>query len=182
MSSLRYTKTAIAIHWISAAVIIAAFVLAFSLDEMPLSPKKLQMISWHKWLGITALGLTAFRLLWRITHIPPEPVTTIPRWQQLSAIWLHRTLYFMLLVIPLSGWAMSCAKGYPVVYLGLIPLPCLLEKNLELGAQLLDLHEALNYALLGMLFLHVAAAIKHHIIERDETLARMIPWLRKANN
>lgn len=180
-STARYTKTAILLHWLTFLLIAAALGLAWSLDDMPLSPAKLKLISWHKWAGITVLMLTALRLVWRFTHTPPALSNTLPKWQQLAAHGVHVLLYILLLAIPLSGWAMSCAKGYPVVYLGILPLPCLLAKNLELGEQLMTLHEFLNYALLALLGAHIAAAIKHHVIEKDDTLARMAPWIRSRS-
>jgi cytochrome b561 len=84
----------------------------------------------------------------------------------------------LLFAIPLSGWLMSSAKGFQTVWFGVLPLPDLVGKDKELGDLLKEVHEALNFALLGLVIAHVAGALKHHFIERDDILARMLPFLR----
>jgi cytochrome b561 len=174
----RYSSLAIVLHWLSALMIFAAIGIAWSFDDMPLSPRKLEMISWHKWVGITILGLTALRLFWRTSHRPPALPANMPAWQKWAAHGTHGALYILLVLIPLSGWAMSCAKGYPVVYLGLVELPCLVNKDLELGKSLREAHEWLNITLLVLLAAHLGAALKHHLLDRDNTLSKMLPWIR----
>ncbi|MFA7243586.1 MAG: cytochrome b [Sulfuricellaceae bacterium] len=176
-STTRYTATAIALHWLAALLIFAAFPLGVYVADLAFSPLKLRLLSYHKWLGVTVFLLTVARLAWRATHTPPPLPQTIPLWQQRAAHTLHHLLYVLLLAIPLSGWLMSSAKGFPVVYLGLVQLPDLVSKNAELGDLLKALHTALNYGLLALLGLHVAAALKHHFIDRDATLRRMLPFV-----
>lgn len=175
-STTRYTTTAIALHWLVALLIFAAFPLGVYVADLAFSPLKLKLLSYHKWLGVTIFLLTVARLAWRATHTPPPLPATIPLWQQRAAHVLHYLLYVLLLAIPLSGWLMSSAKGFPVVYLGLVQLPDLVGKNAELGDLLKTVHAALNYGLLALLGLHVAAALKHHFIDRDATLRRMLPF------
>lgn len=146
------------------------------MHELALSPLKLQLISYHKWLGVTIFLLTVARLAWRATHTPPPLPETIPRWQQRAAYGLHLLLYVLLLVIPLTGWAMSSAKGFPVVYLGLVQLPDLVGKDKMLGELLTTVHQMLNFGLLALVGMHIAAALKHHFIEHDTTLRRMLPF------
>jgi cytochrome b561 len=171
----RYTATAIALHWLAALLILAAFPLGIYVHELAFSPLKLKLISYHKWLGVTIFLLSVARLAWRATHTPPPLPDTIPRWQQGAAHGLHHLLYLLLLAIPLSGWLMSSAKGFPVVYFGLVQLPDLIGKDAGLAERLHDLHAVLNFALLMLVGLHVAAALKHHFIDRDATLRRMLP-------
>lgn len=176
----RYRTPAVLLHWLIAILIIAALGLAFYLDGLPLTPAKLKLISYHKWVGVTVLILFLPRLLVRLTHpAPASPV--MPYWQMLAASLTHGLLYILMLAIPVTGWLMSSAKGFPVVYLGLIPLPDLVAKDAALGDALKQVHEALNLGLLTLLGLHVAAALKHHAIDRDETLVRMLPILKRAN-
>ncbi len=175
-----YTRTAIRLHWLLALGLSATLALGFYMSDLPFSPTKLQYYSWHKWAGITLLLLAAFRLAWRATHPAPAAPAGMPAWQHAASEWTHRLLYLLMLAIPLSGWLMSSAKGVPTVYFGLLPLPDLVEKNLELGKLLGQLHAALNFGMLGLVGLHVAAALKHHLIDRDEVLARMLPFLNKA--
>ena len=172
----RYTATAITLHWLAALLIFTTFPLGVYMHELTLSPLKLQLISYHKWLGVTIFLLTVARLAWRTTHTPPPLPETIPRWQQRAAHGLHLLLYALLLVIPLTGWLMSSAKGFPVVYMGLVQLPNLVGKDKALGDLLMDIHKMLNFGLLALVGMHIAAALKHHFIEHDATLRRMLPF------
>ena len=174
-STTRYTATAIALHWLTALLVFVSFPLGVYMHGLALSPLKLQLISYHKWLGVTIFLLTAARLAWRAAHVPPPLPETIPLWQQRAAHGLHLLLYILLFAIPLSGWLMSSAKGFPVVYLGLVQLPDLVGKDKALGELLTEVHEMLNFGLLALVGMHVAAALKHHFIERDTTLLRMLP-------
>jgi cytochrome b561 len=173
----RYTSVAVALHWIIAALITATFVLGVYMHELELSPVKLKLYSYHKWIGVTIFLLVIFRLGWRLTHTPPEPVP-MARWQRQAAAVAHVALYVLTLVIPLSGWLMSSASGFQVVYLGILPIPDLLAKNKALAEQLKELHEGLNFLMLAVVILHVVAALKHHFSDRDDVLTRMLPRLK----
>ena len=100
----------------------------------------------------------------------------MPGWQKTAAQGLHHLLYLLMIAIPLSGWLMSSAKGFQTVYFGIIPLPDLLQKNKELGELLELVHSSLNFTLAGLVVAHIAAALKHHLLDRDEVLARMLPF------
>lgn len=173
MAETRYTATAITLHWLSALLIIAAFVLGVVMVDMKISPTKLQYYSWHKWLGITVLGLVALRLLWRLFHPAPALPLQTPRWQVLAASAGHWMLYALMFAIPLSGWAFSSASGYPVVYLGQFPLPDWVPKDKALAGQLKDVHELLTAILMWVVAGHFAAALKHQFVDKDGLLARM---------
>jgi cytochrome b561 len=171
----RYTGMAMGLHWLTVALIVAAFGLGWTLADMEISPQKLRWLSWHKWLGITVLGLTALRLGWRLTHPAPPLPAAVPVWQQWVAHAVHLLLYGLMFAIPLSGWLFSSAKGIPVVYLGVLPLPDLIGADEAVAGWLRTLHAVLNYTLLATVGAHVGAALKHHFIERDDVLARMLP-------
>ncbi|MBU2641455.1 MAG: cytochrome b [Gammaproteobacteria bacterium] len=172
-STLRYTTPAIVLHWLVALLIFVGFPLGVYMHELPLSPTKLQLYSYHKWIGITVLLLAGLRVVWRLTHRPPPLPDSVVRWQRQASAVVHGLLYVLMLAIPLSGWLMSSAKGFPVVWFGVLPLPDLVDKNRELGDLLVGVHQALNFTLLGLVILHVAAALKHHFIERQPFLQRM---------
>ncbi|MES2770958.1 MAG: cytochrome b [Pseudomonadota bacterium] len=172
MSAQSYTKLAIFFHWLTALMIFVAFPLGLYMHDLPFSPNKLQLYSYHKWLGITVLLIAILRLTWRATH-PAPPMLAMPRWQQLLAHSIHHLLYLLIFAIPISGWLMSSAKGFQTVYFGILPLPDLLAKNKELGDLLAEVHELLNYTLLALVGAHIAGALKHHFVERDDTLKRM---------
>lgn len=173
--SAGYTRTAVSLHWLLAGLIISAFALGWVMTELAISPMKVRMYNWHKWLGVTVLGLAAVRALWRLTH-PAPPLLAMPAWQQKAAHMLHGALYVWLFALPLSGWAYSNATGYPVVYLGLWRLPDLVARDKALAGQLLQLHEILGWFMFAMTLAHLAAALKHHFVDRDETLRRMLRW------
>jgi cytochrome b561 len=175
----RYTATAIRLHWLMALLIFVALPLGWYMSDLPLSPLKLKLISYHKWLGVTVFLLAIARLAWRVNHTPPPMPSTMPAWQRHAAHGVHHLLYLLLFAIPLSGWLMSSAKGFQTVYLGVLPLPDLIGKDKELGDLLKTVHAALNTGLLALLGAHVAAALQHHFIERDDILIRMLPFLDK---
>ncbi len=178
-TATRYTGIAIGLHWMTAVLIIIAFGLGWTLADMEFSPQKLRWLSWHKWLGITVLGLTALRLAWRLTHPAPPLPPTVPHWQRWAAHAVHGLLYGLMFAIPLSGWLFSSAKGVSVVYLGVLPLPDLIGANESAASGLRALHAVLNYMLAAAVGAHIGAALKHHFIERDDVLARMLPPIRR---
>lgn len=178
-TATRYTGMVIGLHWLTAALIVIAFALGLTLANMEISPRKLRWIAWHKWLGITVFELTVLRLAWRLTHAVPSLPASLPAWQRQAARAVHVSLYALLFAIPLSGWLYSSAKGIPVVYLGVLPLPDLIGADEALAGRLRTLHEWLNWTLLVLVVAHVGAALKHHFIERDDVLARMSPLAKR---
>ena len=173
----RYGAAAIALHWVTAVLIVANLLLGLSMVALSFSPRKLQWYQWHKWVGVTVFLLTCARLAWRAVH-PAPPAVAMPRWQLRAAAASHVALYALLFLVPLSGWLYSSATGVQVVYLGLVPLPDLVAKDRALGDVLKTVHVTLNVALFSLVALHAAAALRHHFIERDAVLSRMLPLPR----
>ena len=174
-SRQQYTGIAKVLHWLIALLIIGLFMLGQYMSDLSMSPRKLQLYSWHKWFGVTVFLLVLIRLGWRLTHQPPSLPASMPKIQQLASHVGHAALYLLMLVIPLSGWLMSSAKGYQTVWFGVLPLPDLLGKDKQLGDMLAELHGALNGLMMLMIVVHVLAALKHHFIDRDDILKRMLP-------
>ena len=172
-ASSRYSTPAIVLHWLVAVLIFATFPLGLYMVDLPLSPDKLKLYSYHKWIGVSVFLLVAIRLGWRLTHTPPALPGDIAAWQRRASAVAHGLLYAMMGVIPVSGWLMSSAKGFQTVWFGVLPLPDLVEKSRELGELLATVHQFLNYVLLALVILHVGAALKHHFIERRPFLQRM---------
>jgi cytochrome b561 len=175
MAEHHYTRTAVGLHWLIAAFIICAFTFGWIMTDMEISPLKLKMFNWHKWVGITVLALAMVRILWRLTHRAP-PMVPMPRWQQASAHALHGVLYLLLLGMPLSGWTYSNAAGYPIVYLSLWRLPNLVAKNAELAERWEGIHKLLGLVLAACVVGHALAALTHHYWHKDDTLRRMLRW------
>jgi len=171
----RYTRTAQALHWLMAVLLVGLVSLGLYMHELPLSPRKLQLYSYHKWAGVTAFLLVLARLAWRATHRPPPlPPGTSPV-VRIAASAGHGLLYALMVAIPLSGWLMSSAKGFQTVWFGVLPIPDLLGKDAALGETLRAVHEYLNLTLIALVIGHVLAALKHQFIDRDGLLLRMWP-------
>ena len=168
-----YTPVAKGLHWLMAALILGLAALGIVMHEMPLSPLKLELYAWHKWFGVTVFLLVWLRLAWRLTHRPPALPATLSAPLQRLAHAGHGLLYVLMIVIPLSGWLMSSAKGVQTVWFGLVPLPDLLGRDRELGDLLQQAHKLLNLLLLLTLAGHVLAALWHHFVLKDDTLRRM---------
>jgi cytochrome b561 len=177
--STHYTRTAVSLHWLIAGLILAALFMGWTMTSMEFSPGKLKLVNYHKWVGVTVLALVLLRISWRLTHRPP-PLEPMAGWQRFSAHAGHGLLYLLMVAMPLSGWAYSNATGYPIVYLGKLPLPDIVGRDKELGAQLLLLHKTLAIAMAATVALHVLAALQHHFFHGDRTLRRMLTWRRQA--
>lgn len=175
----KYTKTAMALHWVIAAMMIWAFALGWIMTDIHgFSPTKLRYFSWHKWIGVTVLVLAVARLLWRATHTPPALPDTMHRWEETAAHLGHAALYVLMLAIPVSGYFYTSAAGIPVVYLGVLPLPTIIGANPAMAEVLKTLHICLNYGLLAAVLGHLLAVVKHQLIDRQRLLQRMLPFGR----
>ena len=173
-ASARYTTPAIALHWLAAVLIIGTFCVGAYMADLPPSLAKLKLFNWHKWAGVTVLVLSALRLAWRVGHRPP-PDLPAPRWQLIAAHATHHTLYLLFFLVPLAGWAYSSAKGFPIVWFGVLPLPDFVPKDEVLAEVFETLHGSLAWLMAALVVLHVGAAFKHHFMDRDGLLDRMRP-------
>ena len=170
----RYTSIAITFHWLLALMIVTSFSVGLYMHDLPLTPQRLKLYNWHKWAGITILALSALRLLWRLANPPPAEVP-MPAWQQVAARASHGAMYVLFFAVPLVGWAYSSAAGFPIVWLGVLPLPDFVSPDKALAEAIKPWHGRLAITLAGLVALHVAAALKHQFIDRDGLLRRMWP-------
>ena len=171
----RYTSTAKCLHWIMAIALIAIFSLGFYMHDLPFSPMKLKLYSWHKWGGVCIFLLVFVRLAWRIMHRPPALPDHMKPLERLVAHGGHLALYLLMIAVPLSGWLMSSAKGFQTVLFGVFPIPDLIEKNEAWAEILQQIHGSINLFFALVVVGHAAAAIKHHVIDKDDVLTRMLP-------
>ncbi len=174
----RWGSFAQLLHWVIVALIALQVTLALIADDLPLGMKKLAMLARHKSVGITILGLAAIRLIWRWTNPTPALPETLKPYERVLAHVTHAALYLLLFAMPLSGWLMSSARGFPVSWFGLVQLPDLVPKSKPLYEALLQTHDLLALALGAVVLLHVAAALKHHYVLKDDVLRRMLPFTR----
>ena len=173
-STARYSGVAIALHWLLALLIVGAFGVGLYMADLPVSPSRLKLFSYHKWAGVTILALSLLRLVWRLTHRPP-PDLAMPGWQNKAAHLTHWALYALFFLVPLAGWAYSSAAGFPVVWFGVLPLPDFVPVDKALAELMKERHEMLAWAMAALVALHVAGALKHQFIDKDGLLARMRP-------
>jgi cytochrome b561 len=167
------------LHWVLAMALVGIFFMGNYMTDLPFSPWRLKLYNWHKWVGISILVLSVWRLVWRITHRPPAlPVSmeaAMPRWQHMAYHATHLSLYALFFVVPLVGWAYSSAAGFHIVLFGVWPLPDWVPADKALAALIKPWHELTAQAMAALVVLHVGAALKHQFIDRDSLLARMRP-------
>jgi cytochrome b561 len=184
----RYTRTAAALHWLLALLLIVNVALALSVDLLPDAWVR-PVIDTHKSLGITALGLVLLRLLWRASHRPPPLPTSYAAWERKASHAAHALLYLVMLVLPLSGWlhdsAWKDAATHPMHWFGLFEWPriaAIMALPPALKEALHDtfgsVHTAAGYALYALFTLHVAGALKHQWVDRQQELQRMALFRR----
>ncbi|NJC41944.1 cytochrome b561 [Brevundimonas alba] len=173
----RYSTVSLILHWLIAALVLAQ-VLLISAHEATDGPLSREFVTIHKSVGLSLLLLTLFRIGWRVANPAiPLPAET-PRWQKLAARATHVGFYVMLLAMPLLGWAASSAAGREIVWFGLFDWPLLpVGGGRDVARDLMDLHEDGAKILYVLIFLHVVGALKHHFIDRDNVLHRMIPLI-----
>jgi cytochrome b561 len=177
-TTVRWGHVSQFLHWLIVVLIIVQVTLATIADDLPLGVKKLALLARHKSFGITILGLAVLRLLWRWMNPTPTLPDTLKPYERVLASLTHAGLYILLFAMPLSGWMMSSARGFPVSWFGFIQLPDFVPKNKPLYDAMLETHETLSYALYAVVFLHVVAALKHHVMLKDNVLRRMLPFTK----
>ena len=164
------------LHWLIVLLIVVQVTLGTWATDLPAGSKKLGLLARHKSVGITILMLVSLRLLWRWANPTPALPPTLKTWEQTVARVTHVLLYLLLFAQPLSGWMMSSARGFPVSWFGFFQLPDLVPKNKSLYEALLMTHSTLAWVLGAVVALHVAAALKHHFMLKDDVLRRMLPF------
>ena len=177
MSNTHYTSTAKILHWTIAAAIVLQFVLAKLADlagDDDLAVRELALLANHKSVGITILALALIRIVWRVKNPPPALPASMPAWQVRASHASHWTLYGLIIVIPITGWLMSSASAYSVSWFNLLQLPDFVAPNPDLKDLLNEVHETLAKLLFVVALLHILAALKHAVIDKDGVLSRML--------
>jgi cytochrome b561 len=163
------------IHWLTAALVLLVFVLAFSIDIATSRNSHMALLQLHRSIGLTIWVLTMGRFVWRCFAKYPNWPSDMSRPMQIVAMATEYTLYALLLTQPLLGLLQTNAHGDLVNLYFIGQLPALIEKNRQLAQTLLSLHKAVGFSLLGLIALHAAAALFHHFWRKDDTLTAMLP-------
>lgn len=178
-SAGRYSRGAIILHWLIALLIIGNVVGASVAEDMPREDAMVIMGS-HKAIGILILLLTVLRIIWRLTHRPPPLAESLKAWEAALARVTHSLFYILMIAVPVAGWGLHSAfsQGKPVSIFGLFDFPALPVGSDKPTIGLFnDLHELTATAMIVLVVLHLAGALKHQFLDRDGTLARMLPFL-----
>lgn len=179
-AAARYSRGAIAFHWAIALLIMFNFAAAWVSEDMP-KEEAMQVMGNHKAIGITILLLSIGRIVWRITHRPPPLEESLKAWEAALAKVTHALFYFLIVAVPVAGWGLHSAasKGLPVSIFGLFGFPAMPVGSDKPTIGLFhEMHEVLATVMLVLLVLHILAALKHHFLDRDGTLRRMVPWMK----
>lgn len=173
----RYSRGAIAFHWVTAALVLFNLWLGLFHDSLP---REWKVMPVHKSVGVTILVLTLGRIAWRLTHKPPRLPDLMPAWEKIAARASHYILYALLLILPLTGWLLSSnpEKPRPIEWFFLFKLP-VLPATPDIARAAHETHEILGVTMAVLVVIHVAAALRHHFLLRDRVLARMLPGVRR---
>lgn len=179
-TATRWGPVSQVFHWLIVLLILVQGSIGLLMGGMRNSPDKIEVYALHKSIGLTLLALVVLRLLWRWHAGAPRVVAGTPHWQEWIARATHWALYALLFALPISGWVLNSAAGFPLQWFGVVNLPAITGRDHDLHELAEDLHELLFWALAAIAVVHAAAAGYHHIFQRDDTLARMLPsgWLR----
>jgi cytochrome b561 len=198
VSSTRYTRTAVFLHWLIGLSILGMFAFGWYMTGLPkdapktdtfdlfdlgiytlhlseaISPRTLYF-NLHKSIGVTLLALIVLRIVWRFIHKPPAPLDSWKAWERRLSGLSHKALYLIMIIVPLSGIIMSAYGKYAVKWFGIVLIDGMDNKAIRESS--LSVHEIAGWVLLAFIILHVAGALKHAIIDKDETMSRM-RWRR----
>jgi cytochrome b561 len=169
---------AMVLHWALALLIFGQLVLGRVAEEARVSPQKLDLFVWHKSVGVTILCLVLLRLGWRVANRVPTPPATVAVWERYAARLGHLLLYLLMIAVPLTGWWISDTSRIPFRLYWRVPVPDLMDANPDMSEFAASLHETLTTLLIVVILVHVLAALRHHLILRDDTLLRMLPFGR----
>ena len=171
---LTYGATAKLFHWAIVALLVVQAPLGWLMPGIGQGTAPGAAMSLHVSIGVTILVLIVLRFVWRLTH-PVAPETNLAAWQRVGSEFVHWLLYLVVLLTTLSGWFYASAQNWTIQLFGLVPLPRLVEQGSAIGRNIGELHATLTWILLGLIGIHIAAALLHLFVYRDRVIHRMLP-------
>ena len=169
----EYGITAKILHWLIAAILVGQFVLGWLMPSVRRGMEPGASMHLHISIGIVVLALIVVRLLWRLSHRVP-PAAQLPRWQAIASSAVHALLYLLVLASTLTGWFYASARGWTLTFFNLLPLPALCAPGSAVGRAIGSVHENMVWVLLALVGIHVAAALVHGFVYRDQVMQRML--------
>ena len=171
---LQYGTTAKVFHWLIVALLLVQYAIGWLMPDIHRGDKPGAAMTFHISFGILILMLIVLRFARRLTH-PVAPESSLPRWQRLSSEAVHWLLYVLVLAATLTGWLFASFRGWTIALFFLAPMPMLASDNAAAGKAIDGLHQAMGWALLVLIGIHVASALAHIFIYRDRIMQRMLP-------
>jgi cytochrome b561 len=169
----HFGAVSIFLHWLMTILIIVLIVLGLYMTRIPISVEKIKLYGWHKEVGVLVLAFVVIRLLWRLLNKTPS-LAALPPWEIIAARSVHYIFYILMFILPFTGWLLSSAAGLQISFFGLFNLPNLIAPNNHLRLFFTETHKLLAYLIIVMLCLHTSAALKHHLVNKDNILRRML--------
>jgi cytochrome b561 len=174
INRLQYGTTAKVFHWLIVALLFAQYLIGWLMPGVHRNMKPGAAMTFHVSIGLTILVLIVLRLAWRLAH-PVVPESSLPAWQQLSSEAVHWLLYALVSATTITGWLFASFRGWSMSLFFLAPMPMLAAEDAAIGKTIDGLHQAMEWALLVVIGIHVAAALVHIFIYRDRIMQRMLP-------
>ena len=171
---LQYGPTAKVFHWLIVALLLVQYSIGWLMPDIHRGDKPGAAMTFHVSVGLTVLVLIVLRFAWRLGH-PVSPESSLPPWQRLSSEAVHWLLYALVLATTFTGWLFASFRGWAMSYFFLAPMPMLASDNAAAGKAIDGLHQAMEWALLALIGIHVASALVHVFIYRDRIMQRMLP-------
>jgi len=171
---LQYDTTSKVFHWLIVALLAVQYPIGWLMPDIHRNMKPGAPMTFHVSIGLVILTLIVARLVWRLTHrVVPE--TSLAPWQRVSSEAAHWLLYVLVLATTVTGWLFASFRGWSTSFFYLVPMPMLASENRAAGKLIDGWHQALEWTLLAVIGLHVAAALAHTFVYRKRILQRMLP-------
>ncbi|MEX0961218.1 MAG: cytochrome b [Burkholderiales bacterium] len=172
----RYNSVAMALHWLVAALVFVLIGLGWYMTDIPRgTPERTFFYNLHKSIGFTTAFIVLFRLWWRIKYPPPPLPDTVPAWQVKASRISHVLIYTCLIIMPVSGFSATQFTKWGLTYFELFKIPSMGPENKAIYDVLQGIHEITSVVLVTLLLIHIIAALKHLVVDRDQVFRRMLP-------
>ncbi len=174
-TSQDYGSAAKLFHWATVALLAAQFTVGWLMPDIKRGMQPERLMNLHLSIGLLILTLMTARGAWRLAHGAPPPEASLPAWQRIASQLVHGALYLLVFAMTISGWLFASMRGWKIMIFGTVPVPPLVVQSSPLGHAVGEWHAPMSWVLLGVVGLHVAAALAHYFIFRDRVLQRMLP-------